>query len=83
MIGSFKKLLTIVLAFLTTTTTNVATVVAVAWLACRRITRHAQGHSNAVAAIVQHVVLPLVGEKKQPEWKEVEENEVERPSNAG
>jgi len=31
------------------------------WLACRRITKHLQGRPDAVKAVTDHVLLPLLG----------------------
>ena len=37
------------------------------WLACRRVVRHLRGNPEAVKAVTEHVLLPMLGRK--PEQK--------------
>jgi hypothetical protein len=39
----------------------------IAWLACRRIARHLQGNADGVKAVTDHILLPLLTRKREPE----------------
>lgn len=60
-------MLLIILTFLLTTAGHGV----VLWLAIRRISRHLQGNPEAVKAVTEHVLIPLLGRRP--------DNENERP----
>jgi hypothetical protein len=35
------------------------------WLACRRVSRHLQGNAEAVKAVTDHVLIPLLGRRAE------------------
>ncbi len=35
------------------------------WLACRRVARHLQGNAEAVKAVTEHVLLPILGRQAE------------------
>jgi hypothetical protein len=35
------------------------------WLACRRVSRHLQGNADAVKAVTDHVLIPLLGRRAE------------------
>jgi hypothetical protein len=35
------------------------------WLACRRVSRHLQGNPEAVKAVADHVLIPLLGRRQE------------------
>jgi hypothetical protein len=37
------------------------------WLACRRLSRHLQGNPDAVKAVTDHVLIPLLGRRAEGE----------------
>ena len=41
--------------------------VSLIWLACRRVVHHLRGNPEAVKAVTEHVLLPMLGRK--PEQK--------------
>ncbi len=56
-------MLLIILTFLLTT----ALYGALLWLAVRRILRHLQGNEEAVKAVTDHVLIPLLGRRPEDE----------------
>jgi len=51
---------------------------ALLWLACRRIMRHLKDNPEAVKAVTEHVLIPLLGRRPEDERDEPT-NEPERP----
>jgi hypothetical protein len=39
------------------------------WLGCRRVSRHLQGNPEAVKAVADHVLVPLLGRKPENDSK--------------
>jgi hypothetical protein len=42
----------------------------VLWLACRRVSRHLQGNAEAVKAVADHVLIPLLGRRPEEDSKQ-------------
>ena len=58
-----RMVLTICLTFMGTT----GIYAVVLWLACHRVSCHLQGNAEAANAVVQHVLLPLLGRQAAPD----------------
>ncbi len=67
-------MLLIFLTFLLTT----AGYGALLWWACRRISRHLRGNPEAVKAVTEHVLIPLLG-RRAVEENDNTADEPERP----